>query len=119
MPGIERIEMHDDARWTAHVRLPLGFLRPRLALDCAVEDRREPEFARLVARGESAKAGALEMATSFELAAGGEGTEMRWRAEVTLSGRLSAVGEKMLRPLVDRQVAKVMASLQDQVRAAA
>lgn len=118
MPGVERVQIHDDAHWTAHVRLPLGLLKPRLALACAVEERREPDFALLVARGESPAAGALTMRTSFELRGADGGTDMRWRAEVELAGRISAVGEKLLRPLVDRQVAKVMASLQEQVRAA-
>lgn len=118
MPGVERVEVHDDNHWVAHVRLPLGLLKPRLALACAVEERREPEFALLVARGRNAAAGALTMTTSFELMPADGGTEMHWHAEVELAGRLSAVGEKLLRPLVDRQVAKVMASLQEQVRAA-
>lgn len=119
MPGVERVDVVDDAHWTAHVKIPLGLVRPRLALACSVEDRREPESAVLVARGANAKAGALKMTTSFELSPAGEGSEMRWHAVVELSGRISAVGEKMLRPLVDRQVAKVMASLQEQVRASA
>lgn len=119
MPGVERVEVEDDEHWTTHVKLPLGFVRPRLALACAVEDRREPDFALLVARGTSPRVGGLTMTTSFELARAGDGTEMHWRAQVELSGRISAVGEKVLRPLVERQVAKVMASLQKQVRAAA
>ena len=119
MPGVERVEVADDAQWTAHVKIPLGLLRPRLELACSIEDRHEPESALLVARGEHRKAGGVKMTTSFALAPNENGTEMRWRAEVELSGRISAVGEKMLRPLVDRQVAKVMASLQEQVRAGA
>jgi len=116
MPGIERIELVDETHWTAYVKIPLGFIRPRLELDCSIEDRREPESAVLVARGESGRAGGLKMTTSFELSPNGGGTDMRWRAEVELTGRMSAVGEKMLRPLVDRQVAKVMATLEDEVR---
>jgi uncharacterized protein len=119
VPGVERLDVQDDERWTAHVRIKIGpLVKLRAAVACELVERREPEFARLHAEGHG-HGGGLKMDTSFHLVAADESTRMGWEADVELTGRGAAVGEKLLRPLVDRQVAKVMASLQQQVTAEA
>lgn len=115
VPGVERFELRDDDHWTAYVRIPLGLLRPRLTVEFELVERREPELARLQARGRG-PGGRLRMETSFELAARGDDeTEMHWQAEISLSGPGGSVGERLLRPLVEHEVRRVLSSLEEQV----
>ena len=119
MPGVEHVSVQDDDHWTVHAKLPLGLIRPRMTVACELVERREPEFAQLLARGESV-AGKLRMTTSFELADAADATtSMQWRADVDLSGRIASVGARVIEPLVERQVKRVMESLKQQVHAEA
>lgn len=118
LPGVERFDVHDEDRWTAAVKIRLGLVSVRMPLEVELVERREPEFARLEARGRGV-GGSLAMDTCFELRSAGSRTEMRWEADVTLSGPGGAVGERLLRPLVDRQVRKVMDSLEGEVTSGA
>jgi carbon monoxide dehydrogenase subunit G len=116
VPGVESFEVRDDDHWTAHVKIPLGLVRPRLTVEFELVERREPELARLQAHGRG-HGGGLRMETSFELAERGEDeTEMRWHADIKLEGPGSSVGERFLRPLVEREVRRVFASLEEQVQ---
>ena len=115
-PGIERLEVHDAEHWTAHVRIRVGPVKIGAAVACELAEKREPEFARLVAAGEG-PGGGLHMETSFHLVPADTETRMSWVADVRLIGRGARVGERLLRPLLDRHVAKVMASFQEQVAA--
>jgi uncharacterized protein len=117
VPGVERLEVADAQHWTAHVRIKVGpLVKLRVAVACELVELRRPEFARLHAAGHG-PGGGLRMETSFHLVPADDRTRMGWEADVELTGRGAAVGDKLLRPLVDRQVAKVMASLREQVAA--
>lgn len=117
VPGVERLEVLDAEHWIAHVRIRVGpIAKLRVPVRCRLVERREPEFARLHAEGHG-PGGGLVMDTSFHLVAADATTRMSWDADVQLTGRAASIGEKLLRPLVDRQVAKVMTSFQQQVAA--
>jgi carbon monoxide dehydrogenase subunit G len=107
MPGIERLELHDERAWTAHVRLRLGLTALGLRLRFEKVEENEPERARLVARGRG-PATAMSMDTSFELSELEGTTRMAWTADVSLSGPFGRVGEPLLRQLVRRQVAQML-----------
>lgn len=116
MPGVESFDVHDDRHWTAHVKLRLGLTSLALDVDFEKVEERPPEFAKLVARG-GGMGGSLAMETSFELEADGAQTHMHWVAEVAVSGPLGALGNRALKPLVDRQVGHLLDSVEEQVEA--
>jgi carbon monoxide dehydrogenase subunit G len=114
LPGIERLELHDERTWTAHVRLRLGLTALGLRVRVEKVEEDEPEHARLVARGRG-PATAMSMDTSFDLSESDGATQMAWTADVSLSGPFGRVGEPLLRQLVRRQVAQVLDTVEIQV----
>ena len=111
MPGIERLELQDDDHWTASVKLPVA---PRVKIAFEVQERREPEHARLHAHGKSLGA-SITLDTSFDLAGEDGRTEMRYVAELALGGMLGRLGEPTLRPIAARQLDKLLRGVERRV----
>lgn len=117
MPGVESFDVHDERRWTANVKIPLGLGGLRMKIDMDKTEEREPEFAKLHVKGHGVGA-MLNMQTSFTLSDAGEGTSMAWAADVKLAGPVGSMGQRVLQPIVNQQVAHVLTALEQQVQAA-
>jgi uncharacterized protein len=117
MPGVESFDIHDDRRWTANVKIPLGLGGLKMKVDMEKIHEREPEFAQLAVKGHGVGA-MLNMNTSFTLADAPEGTAMSWSAEVKIAGPVGSMGQRVLQPIVNQQVQHVLGALDEQVQAA-
>jgi uncharacterized protein len=102
---IERVEA-EGPRWTLVVRLPVpgGF---RLELSVRLEELAEPEHARLRASGKSL-GGRIAVDTSFDLSPDGDGTLMRWSAEIDAGGVLRGLGSQSLAPLAKQHAERAL-----------
>jgi uncharacterized protein len=118
MPGVESFDLHDDRHWTAHVKLRLALTNLSMDVDFERVEERPPEFAKVVARGGGMGA-SVGMETSFKLEADGPRTHMHWVAEISLGGPLGGLGNRALKPLVDRQVGHLLDSVEERVQAEA
>jgi carbon monoxide dehydrogenase subunit G len=109
---IELVEA-EGLEWTVLVRPPLpgGF---RLKFSVRVDDLREPEHARLRAWGKSL-GGRVSVDSSFELAETGDGTRMRWEAEVDAAGLFSGLGSQALGPVATHQAERALARLAERM----
>jgi carbon monoxide dehydrogenase subunit G len=58
------------------------------------------------------------MDTSFHLSEEGGGTKMNWEADVHLLGPVASMGQRVLQPIVNQQVAQVLGALDKQVQEA-
>jgi uncharacterized protein len=117
MPGVESFDIQDDKHWRAHVKIPLGLGGLRMSIDFEKTEEREPEFARLHAKGNGVGA-VMNMDTSFELSDAGAGTHMKWEADVHLLGPVASMGQRVLQPIVNQQVSQVLGALEKQVQEA-
>ncbi len=117
MPGVESFDVHDERRWTANVKIPLGLGGLKMKIAMNKTEEREPEFARLQIKGQGVGA-MLNMETSFELQDASGGTSMHWAADVKLAGPVGSMGQRVLQPLVNQQVAHVLTALDKQVQEA-
>jgi carbon monoxide dehydrogenase subunit G len=117
MPGVESFDIQDDKHWRAHVKIPLGLGGLRMSIDFEKTEEREPEFARLHAKGNGVGA-VMNMDTSFELSDAGERTHMKWEADVHLLGPVASMGQRVLQPIVNQQVSQVLGALEKQVQEA-
>jgi len=115
IPGVESFDVQDDKRWRAHVKIPLGLGGLRMSIDFEKGEEREPEFASLHAKGNGVGA-IMNMDTSFHLTEAGNGTHMNWEAEVHILGPVASMGQRVLQPIVNQQVAQVLGSLDKQVQ---
>jgi uncharacterized protein len=117
MPGVESFDIQDDKHWRAHVKIPLGLGGLRMSIDFEKTEEREPEFAKLHAKGNGVGA-VMNMDTSFHLSEAGDTTNMRWEAEVHLLGPVASMGQRVLQPIVNQQVSQVLGALEKQVQEA-
>jgi len=118
MPGVESFDIHDDRRWTANVKIPLGLGGLKMKVDMEKVEEREAEFARLAAKGTGVGA-MMSMETSFTLSDAPEGgTAMAWAADVKIAGPVGSMGQRVLQPIVNQQVQHVLGALDQQVQEA-
>jgi uncharacterized protein len=116
MPGVESFDVEDDRHWKAHVKIPLGLGGLRMSVSFEKLEEREPEFARLHAKGDGVGA-IMNMDTSFHLSdADDGGTAMRWEADVRIAGPVGSMGQRVLQPIVNQQVGHVLNALDKQVQ---
>ena len=118
MPGVESFDVHDDKRWTANVKIPLGLGGMKMKVDMEKLEEREPEFAKLAVKGNGVGA-IMNMETSFTLSDAPEGgTAMAWSADVKILGPVGSMGQRVLQPIVNQQVQHVLTALDAQVQEA-
>ena len=118
MPGIESFDVKDDRHWRANVKIPLGLGGLKMSVDFTKIEEREPEFAKLQAKGNGVGA-IMNMETQFHLSEADGGTHMRWEADVNIGGPVGSMGQRVLQPIVNQQVTNVLNSLEKQVNEAA
>ena len=117
MPGVESFEIQDDRHWTANVKVPLGLGGLRMTIAMEKVEEREPEYAKLNAKGQGVGA-MMNMVTKFDLSDEGTGTKMLWSADVKIAGPVGSMGQRVLHPIVNQQVQHVLAALDREVQAA-
>src|ERR1700747_2826664 len=97
MPGVESFDVHDDRRWTANVKIPLGLGGLKMKVDLEKVEERGAGLGKMATKGEAEVAkmaikghgvGAMmNMQTSFRLGDVPDGgTAMAWEAEVKILG---------------------------------
>jgi carbon monoxide dehydrogenase subunit G len=118
MPGVESFDVEDDRHWRAHVKIPLGLGGLRLSINFDKVEEREPDFARLHAKGTGVGA-LMDMDTQFHLSEAEGSTAMRWEADVRVAGPVGSMGQRVLQPIVNQQVKNVLAALEQQIAKAA
>ena len=118
MPGVESFDVHDDKRWTANVKIPLGLGGLKMKVDMEKTEERAPEFAAMQIKGQGVGA-MMNMLTKFHLSdAPDGGTAMKWSADVKIAGPVGSMGQRVLQPIVNQQVQHVLGALDQQVQAA-
>jgi uncharacterized protein len=117
MPGVESFDIHDDRRWTANVKIPLGLGGLKMKVDMEKTEERDLEYAAMAIKGQGVGA-MMSMRTQFELADEGAGTKMKWAAEVKIAGPVGSMGQRVLQPIVNQQVQHVLGALAQQVQEA-
>jgi uncharacterized protein len=114
MPGVESFDVEDDRHWRANVKIPLGLGGLRLSINFEKTEERQPDFARLHAKGTGVGA-LLDMDTQFNLSEDAKATAMRWEADVRVAGPVGSMGQRVLQPIVNQQVKNVLAALDKQI----
>ena len=115
MPGVESFDVHDERRWTANVKIPLGLGGLKMKIDMEKTEERELEYAAMQIKGQGVGA-MMNMVTKFELSDEGAGTKMMWSADVKIAGPVGSMGQRVLQPIVNQQVQHVLGALETQVQ---
>jgi carbon monoxide dehydrogenase subunit G len=88
-----------------------------MSIDFEKTEEREPDFAKLHAKGNGVGA-IMNMDTAFHLEEAGESTQMKWEADVHILGPVASMGQRVLQPIVNQQVSHVLTALDQQVQEA-
>ncbi len=115
MPGVESFDVHDEDRWTANVKIPLGLGGLKMKIDMTKTEERELEYAAMQIKGQGVGA-MMNMVTKFDLSDEGAGTRMKWSADVKIAGPVGSMGQRVLQPIVNQQVQHVLGALDQQVQ---
>ena len=100
------------------MKVPLGLGGLKMKMNFEKTEEREPEFARLLAKGTGVGA-IMNMNTAFTLSEAGSGTSMKWEADVKIAGPVGSMGQRVLQPIINQQVENVLTALEKQVSEAA
>jgi hypothetical protein len=112
LPDVLALEVQDPTHFTAKVRVGLGPVRGALDLAAVIVPEDSGQGARLEVRGGGMGSG-LDIKSQLTLTpVSPSATELRWTAEVGISGPLATLGAR----LIDGQAAKVTAQLFQNIR---
>jgi len=114
IPAVESVEIVDDDRWKANVKVPFSF-GSRLVLDCAKSDQRRPEHGRLTVRGKGGGA-AVTIDGVFDLTESDGGTDLKWQTDVDLSGPVGPMRSRVLKVLVRTQMKNLLGALEREIK---
>ena len=117
IPGVESFDVQDERHWKANMKIPLGLGALSMSMNFEKAEEREPEYAKLLAKGNGVGA-IMNMETAFHLSEAGAGTHMKWEADVRIAGPVGSMGQRVLQPIVNQQVQSVLTALDKQVQAA-
>jgi 2-furoyl-CoA dehydrogenase large subunit len=121
LPGCEALARLPDGRLGGVLAARLGFLTVRADVTAALGDADPPRAARLDIEGRPRLlAGSFRAVIPFELEPRGEGrTEVSYRVDLAVSGRLATFGLPFLRDTMRRQVTSLAAGLERELAARA
>lgn len=118
-PDVQRVEVVEDGRFKLVARAGVGPIRGTFGFDVRFTERRAPERAEVLARGQ-APGSAVEMRSVMDLAeAGPDRTTMRWSSDVTVSGMIASVGARLLQGTADKMTQQVFGCIKQKLEAAA
>ena len=117
IPGVESFDVQDERHWKANVKVPLGLGALAMSMNFEKAEEREPEYAKLIAKGNGVGA-IMNMETAFHLSERDGGTRMKWEADVKIAGPVGSMGQRVLQPIVNQQVQNVLNALEKQVQEA-
>lgn len=102
-PGVREVEVLDDTHYRITARVGIGAIAATFRVDAELTEVVEPERAAVRVTAQ-APGTAVEGLASMTLSDAGDGTHMDWTATVQISGKLAAVGERLIRSTADRLI---------------
>jgi carbon monoxide dehydrogenase subunit G len=95
-PGVESVVVVDDTHYQAIVKVGIGQFRARFNADIELVELEPPSRASMRGRG-NAPGTAVDATAQMSLKAlDATHSEMAWEANVNISGKLAAVGSKLI-----------------------
>jgi carbon monoxide dehydrogenase subunit G len=113
LPGCERLEAAGPATYRGVLATKLQFLTIRADVTASLTDLHPPDHLQLELDGRPrGLTGGFRAIIPIDLVADASGTRIRYRLELTTSGRLASFGAPLLRDSFRRQVAMLVANLE-------
>lgn len=114
-PGVQGMEVEGEDRYRATMQLGVGPVKGSFAGHIAVTDKREPESLTLALDG-SGGPGGVKAVGHLRLEAQGERTVIHYEGEPRISGRLAAVGSRLLSGVAKKLAGQFFSNLEKEAQ---
>lgn len=117
IPGCEGAEQTGEKTYKAAIKVKVGPIKTRFAVDIETLEERPPEFASYLTKGEEGtKSSRLKATSTLSLVAvADDKTEVTYTSEVNLLGRLGKFGSGMMQKVADGIGNEFVDKLKEQV----
>ena len=108
LPHVDTVDVHDDANFSATLRVGTGLGQTPLRMDFEIADRRDGEHVRIVGTGVAGE-NSMWMSVALDLSPEGDGgSAAAWTADVRLRGVLASLLQRNLAAIVRDQINGVL-----------
>lgn len=111
------IEVESPDRFRGTVKAGVGFIKGTFTWTAAVAERSPPTRARLRVHG-SGMGSAFDADATIEVSESAGATEVRWQADVRLSGPIATLGARVLSGTIDKKTAAFFESARKRLEGA-
>ena len=111
LPDFEGMTIQDGRQFTVNVKVGISHIRGTASVQLELTEAERPQRAVYQGKG-SVSGGSVNMTASFDLAEQGDGTQVNWKADAQLFGKLISVAGGVLNPLAKKNVQKLIDGLQ-------
>ncbi len=117
LPDVQSLEVLEEGKFKAVVRVGVSFIKGNFAFDVAMLDLNAPLHARITGHG-SGLGSAVDVDSAIELADGvHDTTRLDWKADVVISGTIASVGARLLNTTVEKKTSELFECLKTQLEA--
>ncbi|MFW6003647.1 MAG: CoxG family protein [Halanaeroarchaeum sp.] len=116
VPGAESIERVSKTKYTVDIRIGVSHLNVALDGDVEFVEMNEPDW--IVASGsafDSTTGSDFDILAAMEMEENGSGTDLSYTAEVTYTGGVASLSQRLLRPIVEKNVNAYFDNIRDEV----
>jgi carbon monoxide dehydrogenase subunit G len=111
LPEFQSFETVDEKHFTVKVRVGVSHIRGTATVRLALAAAERPRSASYEGGGD-VPGGTATVRASFDLQNATEGTDVIWKGEATIVGRLPSIAGGMLEPLARKSLQKLIVALQ-------
>ncbi len=117
LPDVQSLEVLEEGKFKAVVRVGVGFIKGTFAFDAAMADLNAPSHAVITGRG-GGLGSAVDVRSTVDLTDGDGGTtHLDWTADVVISGTIASVGARVLSTTVEKKTGELFECFKAQLEA--
>ncbi len=117
LPDVQSLEVLEQGKFKAVVRVGVGFIKGNFAFDVSMADLSAPSHAVISGRG-GGLGSAVDVQSTVDLTDGGGGaTSLDWKADVVVSGTIASVGARVLSSTVEKKTGELFGCLKARLEA--
>ena len=111
LPDFEGMTIQNDRQFTVNVKVGISHIRGTASVQLELLEAERARRAVYQGKGNVA-GGTVNLTASFDLTEHGNGTQVDWKADAQLFGRLISIAGGLLEPLAKKNVQKLVDGLQ-------
>lgn len=96
------VEIVDENTFKGKVKTGVAFIKGTFTASAKIVEKEPPRRARIRAHG-TGMGSAFDVDATLELSVSGQGTTVRWGADVVLNGTIASVGARLLQGTIDKK----------------